>query len=259
MAICLSGVRPDLNPEDKVIKRELAKCLPHAYSELIKSDIPRSSGSRSSRSATLRPSPPSVMKLSHDGPLAIKPTKGEILALVETLSRKSRSMKQKTLDSPEKGRPSWGKVSKLGSSSSSPFSHIRVVGQVLPPSSEVPRVPSSQPCSGFATKARDSSGRAVEPPLAVMPITIWSPPVRSPEPPSSRAEELVGKHPEVDEDGDSLLLNVELAIGVVSSILRESDLKRLGFLPVEEALARSLKGVTSVSFCVSLCLILSWV
>ena len=106
MAICLLGVRPDLSPEDKVIRGELAKCLPRAYSELIKSDIPGSSGSASSRPVTLRPSPPSVMKLSHDGPPTIKPTKGELLARVETLSRKSQSVKRKTLDSPEKGRPS---------------------------------------------------------------------------------------------------------------------------------------------------------
>ena len=137
--MCLSGVHPDLSPEDKVIKRELAKCLPLAYSELIKSDIPGSSGSRSSHPATLRPSPPSVMKLSHDGPPAIKPTKGELLARVETLSQKSTSVKRKTLDSHEKDRPSWGKVPKLGSSSSSPSAHVRVQGQVLQPSSEVPR------------------------------------------------------------------------------------------------------------------------
>ena len=84
--MCLSGIRPDLSPEDKVIKRELAECLPHAYSELIRSDIPGSSGSRSSHPATLRPSPPSVMKFSHDGPPVVKPTKGELLALVEMLS-----------------------------------------------------------------------------------------------------------------------------------------------------------------------------
>ena len=46
-----------------------------AYSELIMSDIPGSSGSRSFRSSTLRPSPPSVMKFSHDGPPVVKPTK----------------------------------------------------------------------------------------------------------------------------------------------------------------------------------------
>ena len=176
MTIYLSGVHPDLSPEDKVIKRELAKYLPRTYLELIRSDIPGSLGSRSSRPATLRPSPPSVMKLSHDGPPAIKPTKGEPLARVETLSRKSRSVKLKTLDSPMKGDPSLGKVLKLGSSSSSPSAHVRVLGQVISPSSEVPRAPSSQPRSGSAAKAKDSSGRAAEPPLEVMPITVWSPP-----------------------------------------------------------------------------------
>ena len=68
-----------------------------------------------------------------------------------------------------------------------------------------------------------------------------------------------GKRPEADEDGDSLLSNAELAAGAVSSILRESDLKRSGVLPVEEALALSLKGVASVSSRVLLCLLLSWV
>ena len=89
--MCLSGIRPNLSPEDKVIKRELAECIPRAYSELIRSDIPGSSGSRSSHPSTLRPSPPSIMKFSHDGPLVVKPTKGELLSRVETLSRRSRS------------------------------------------------------------------------------------------------------------------------------------------------------------------------
>ena len=141
--MCLSCIRLDLSLEDKVIKRELAKCLPRAYSELIRPDIPGSSGSRPSRPSTLRPLPPSVMKFSHDGPLVVKPTKGELLARVEMLSRKSRSVKRKTLDSPEKGLPSWGKVPKLGTSSSSPFSHVRLLGQVLSPPAEVPRAPSS--------------------------------------------------------------------------------------------------------------------
>ena len=143
LVVCLSGIRPDLSPEDKVIKRELAKCLSRTYSELIRSDVPGSSGSRSSGPATLRPSPLSAMKFSHNGPPAVKPTKGELLAQVETLSQKSRSVKRITLDSPEKGRPSWGKVPKLGTSSSSPFAHVRVLRQVLPPPSEVPRAPSS--------------------------------------------------------------------------------------------------------------------
>ena len=171
-----SGIRPDLSLEDKVVKRKLAKCLPRAYSKLIRLDIPKSSSSRSFRPATLRPSPPSVTKFSHDGPHVVKPTKGELLARVETLSRRSQSVKQKTLDSLEKGRPTWGKVSRLGTSSSSPSTHVRVQGQVLQPPAEVPRAPSSQLCSGSVAKVKDSSRRTIEPPLEVMPITVWSPP-----------------------------------------------------------------------------------
>ena len=171
-----SGIRPDLSPEDEVIKRELATCFPRAYSELIRSDTPESSGSRSSRSSTLRPSPPSIMKFSHDGPPAVKPTKGEILVRVETLSWKSRSVKRKGPESLEKGRSAWGKVPRLGMSSSSPSTHVRVPGQVSLPSAEVPKAPSLQSRSGSAAKARDTSGRAAEPPLEVMPITVWSPP-----------------------------------------------------------------------------------
>ena len=88
-----SGIRPDLSLEDWVVKRKLAKFLSHAYSELIRSDISGSSSSKSSRPATLRPSPPSVMKFSYDGPPVLKPTKGELQARVETLSRRSRSVK----------------------------------------------------------------------------------------------------------------------------------------------------------------------
>ena len=73
-----SGIPPDLSPEDKIVKLKLVKCLPRAYSELIRSDIPRSSGLKSSRPSTLRPSPPSVMKFSNKRPPVVKPTKGEL-------------------------------------------------------------------------------------------------------------------------------------------------------------------------------------
>ena len=52
---------------------------------------------------------------------------------------------------------------------------------------------------------------------------------------------------EIGRDGDSLYLNVELMAGTVSSILKDSDLKRSGALLVDEALALSLQGVASVS------------
>ena len=129
---------------------------------------------------------------------------------------------------------------------------------MLPPPTEVPRAPSWQLHSGSTAKAKDSSGRAAEPSLAVMSITVWSPPVQSAEPPPLIAEELGRKSPEADGDGDSLLFNAELTTGVISSILRDSDIKRSGALPVEEALALSLQGVASVSSLVFLCLPLSW-
>ena len=55
-------------------------------------------------------------------------------------------------------------------------------------------------------------------------------------------------------DGDSLLHNAELAAGVVSSILKDFDLKRSNALPVDEALALSLQGVASVSSYILSCL-----
>ena len=119
-------------------------------------------------------------------------------------------------------------------------------------------MPSSQPRSASAAKDKDSSWRAAEPPLEVMPISVWSPLVQSIEPPPSIAEDLGRKHPEADEDGDSLLSNAELAAGMISSILKDSDLKRSSALLVEEALALSLQGVASVSSRVFLCLPLSW-
>ena len=128
---------------------------------------------------------------------------------------------------------------------------------MLPPPVEVPKALSSKPRSGSAAKAKDSSGRTAEQPLEVMPITVWNPPTQSVRPPSLREEELKRKGSETDRDGNSLLLNAELAAGAVSSILKDSDLKRSGALPVEEVLALSLQGVASVSPRILLCLILT--
>ena len=130
---CLSGARLDLSPEDNVIAQKLAECFPRPNVELIKSDTSGPSSSRSTGSAALRPSPPSTMKVFPIGPSAAKPTKGELLARVEVLSRKSRSVKRKTLDSVQKDHPDWGKVPILGASSFSPSSHARISRQVLPP------------------------------------------------------------------------------------------------------------------------------
>ena len=234
LTACFSCVRPDLSPEDNVIAQELAECSPApllgadqvGYSWTFKLEVYPLYCFEALTSFRYEISPVR--------PSAAKPTKGELLARVEMLSRKSRSVKWKTSDSVENDRPAWGKVPKLGASSSFPSIHVRVSGLVLSPPAEDPKPLSSQPRSGSAAKAKDSSGRATEHPLEVMPITVWNPLAQSVKPPSSRAEELKRKGSETNGDGDSLLLNAELAAGVVSSILKDSDLKRSGALPVEE-------------------------
>ena len=140
LSSCLSGARLDLSPEDNVTALVLVECTPRPYAELINSDILGPSSSRSARSAVLRPSPPSTMKVSPIRPFTTKPTKGELLAMVETLSRKPRSVKRKTLDSVEKDRSASVKVPKLGASFSSPSTHVRMPEQALSPPTEVPKV-----------------------------------------------------------------------------------------------------------------------
>ena len=244
LSTCFSGARIDLSAEDNAIVLALAECPSCPYVKLIKSDVPGPSSSRSTRSATLRPSPPSTMKVPPVGPSAAKPTRGELLAQLEMVSWKPRSGKRKTSDSVEKDRPSLVKVPKLGASSSSSSSHIHKSGRVM-----APIVLSSRSHSGSAAEAEGPSGGAVEQPLAITPITVWNPPTKKVKLPSRRAEEARRKDPEpqIGEDGDSLLHNAELAAGAVLSILKDSDLKRSVALPVDEALALSLQGVASVS------------
>ena len=91
-----TGIRPGLSPEDEEVKGELFKHGPRTYSELFRSDIPGRSGSKSSRPPALRPSPPSVMKSSHGGPPIVKPTREELQARVQSLSRRRRSVKRKS-------------------------------------------------------------------------------------------------------------------------------------------------------------------
>ena len=256
LSSCFSGARIDLSAEDNAIALALAECPARPYPELIKSDIPGPSSLKSARSATLRPSPPSTMRVSLIRPSATNPTKGELLAQLETLSRKPRSVKRKTLGSTEKDRPVLAKIQKLGASLSSPSTHVRKPERAQSPPSEAPTVLSSQPRSRPAAKAKSLLGGAVEQPLAVMPITVWNPPTKSVGSPSRKAEELKMKDPESKSggDGDSLLLNAKLAAGAVSSILKDSDLERSNALSVDEALALSLQGVASVSSYILSCL-----
>ena len=96
-----SGIRPDLNYGDEEVKQQLAKCLPRVYSELIRSYIPRPSGVNTSRPPTLRPSLPSDMKPSCEGPFTVKPTREELQARVESLAMNKRGVKHKAQATPE--------------------------------------------------------------------------------------------------------------------------------------------------------------
>ena len=179
----------------------MAECPPRPYAKLIKSDILGLSSSRLARSAALRPlpppatkvspigpstaalrpsppsitkvspigpstaalrpSPPSIMKVSAIGPSAAKPTRGELLAQLETLSRKPRSVKRKISDSVEKDRPALVKVSKLGESSSSPSTHVHKPERVQSPLVKAPIVLSSWSHFGSVAEAEGPLGGAV--------------------------------------------------------------------------------------------------
>ena len=90
-----SSIRPDLSSEGKEVKQQWAKCLPRVYYELIRSDIPRPSSVNPSQPLVLRPSLPYIMKPSREGPSAMKPTREELQAQVESLAEKKRSVKRK--------------------------------------------------------------------------------------------------------------------------------------------------------------------
>ena len=112
-----SSIRPDLTPEDKEVKRQLGKCRPRAYSDLIRSDIHGASGVSPSCSpylrSYLRSSSPHTMEISFEGPPAVKPTREELQARVELLAKKRRSVKRKAQDPPESSLPARGKTPKL--------------------------------------------------------------------------------------------------------------------------------------------------
>ena len=89
----LSGIPLDLTLEDREVKRRLGKCRPLAHSNLLKSDLPGSSGVSPFSSPRSKSPPLPTMETSLGGPLVVKPTRGELQALVELLAKKKRSVK----------------------------------------------------------------------------------------------------------------------------------------------------------------------
>ena len=109
MVVLPSGIRPDLTPEDMEVKQRLGKCRPRAYSDLIRSDIPGSSGVRPSSSPPSRSPPLPAMETSPRGPLVVKLTRGELRVRVKLLEKKKRSIKRKAQDPLEGNPPARGK------------------------------------------------------------------------------------------------------------------------------------------------------
>ena len=77
-------------------------------------------------------------------------------------------------------------------------------------------------------------------------ISVWSPSAQNAKLPLTMPE-VGGKDCfGTERDEDLLVTNSELAAGAVSSILRDSDLKKVDAMSVEEALALSLQGGATV-------------
>ena len=141
----------------------------------------------------------------------------------------------------ERGSSPSAVVQKLGESPPSPTPE--------PERGSLPLVLTSLPPSKPDVKAKGLSGAAVEQPLTVMPITVWNPPSNNAKSPPRGTAEPKRKRskPKADAVKDSLLSDTELAVGAVSSILKESDIGRSKVLSVDEALALSFQGIASVS------------
>ena len=191
-------------------------------------DIPRLSGARPAQLPFLRSSPLFVMKPpvsrssspSVSEPLIAKPTWGELRSRLEVLAKKKRSVKRKPLSLPEGCPSARGKILKVGAPSS----------------------------LSSAVGVGDFSARAAEPPLKVLPISVWSPTSWGAAPPFTMLDEVTGNRDRFEAVGgeDSLLSHAELAAGAVSSILRDSDLRKVDALSAEEVLALLLQGTASV-------------
>ena len=173
---CFPGARLDLSAEDNVVALALAECPARPYAELIKSDILGPSNLRLAHSTAPKPLPPPTMRVSPIGLSEATPTRGEILVQLGTLSRKPWSTKRKKSSSTEKDRPVSAKVLKLGAS---PTSSAREPERAPSPVVEAPLVLSSPPPSEPEGEAKSLLGTTAEQLLAVMPITVWNPPLES--------------------------------------------------------------------------------
>ena len=118
-----------------------------------------------------------------------------------------------------------------------------------PSLAEVPPVLGPLPSSEPIAEAGNPSGKDDIQPLAAVPITVWKAPSESAKSPPGKSVEPTRRktQPTTAENEDSLLSNAKLAVGAVSSILKDSDIVRSKELPVDEVLASSFQGFSLVS------------
>ena len=257
LSLCFSDARLDLSDEDAPVALALTECSARSYAELLRSDIPSSSGLKSARSSALRPSPPSTLGVFSFGPAVAAPTRGEILVHLEGISRKPRSVKRRKTDSPERDQPAPTKVQKLEAPSSllvqrpeggaSPLaSPVLEPERDSPSLAGVPPILGPLPSSEPIAEAGNPSGEDGVQPLAVVPLAVWNAPSDSPKSPPGKPTKRKTK-PKNAENKDSLLSDAKLAAGAVSSILKDSDIVRSKELPVDEVLASTFQGFALVS------------
>ena len=260
LSLCFSDACLDLSDEDAAVALALTECPARSYAELLRSDIPSSSGLKSARSSALRPSPPSTLGVFSFGPAVAAPTRGEILVHLEGISRKPRSVKRRKTDSPERDQPAPTKVQKLEAPSSllvqrperasSPLASLVLeLERDSPPLAEVPLVLGPLPSSEHIAEAGNPSGEDGVQPLAAVPISVWNAPSDGAKSPPGKLAETTRRKtkPKTAENKDSLLSKAKLAAGAVSSILKDSDIVRSKELPVDEVLASSFQGFSLVS------------
>ena len=260
LSLCFSDARLDLSDEDAAIALALTECSARSYAELLRSDIPSSSGLKSARSSALRPSPPSTLGVFSFGPVVAAPSRGEILVHLEGISRKPRSVKRRKTDSHERDQPAPTKVQKLEAPSSllvqrPEWASSPLASPVLEPErdspslAEVPPVLGPLPSSEPIAEAGNPSGEGGVQLLAAVPIAVWNAPSDSAKSPPRKSAEPTRRKtkPKTAENKDSLLFDAKLAAGSVSSILKDSDIVRSKKLPVDEVLASSFQGFTLVS------------
>ena len=119
---------------------------------------------------------------------------------------------------------------------------------------DLSKVIGPQLCSSCAAIATSPPGRTVESPLDILPISVRSPLAQTVGLPSGASEGGGRKHLDPERDEDSLLASAELSAVAISSVLRDSDLKRANAMPIEEVLTQLLKGATTVCSDAFICL-----